>query len=142
MKDLKVIKVEGELHPEDKRAIIDGLLSHHSSKGHPRKSDVYSIVLKDDTGKVHGGVIVSFLWNAMEIQSIWVDESVRQQGWGQKLMEMVEDEAIKRGCTLAYTNTFSWQAPEFYSKLGYTLYGKLEGFPEENSLSYYFKKLV
>jgi hypothetical protein len=29
----------------------------------------------------------------------------------------------------------------FYEKLGYSLYGKLDGFPEENALNYYGKRL-
>lgn len=67
---------------------------------------------------------------------------MRGNNYGTRLMELAEKEGIKRGCTLAYTDTFTWQAPGFYEKLGYTLYGKLEDFPEDNSLSYYSKKLV
>jgi ribosomal protein S18 acetylase RimI-like enzyme len=87
-------------------------------------------------------VMVSFLYHGMETQTLWVDESLRGQGWGRKLMAAAEEEGIKRGCTLSYTNTFSWQAPGFYEKIGYTLYGKLENFPEGSSLSYYSKKLA
>jgi ribosomal protein S18 acetylase RimI-like enzyme len=56
-------------------------------------------------------------------------------------MEMVEEEGKKRGATFAYTDTFTWQAPGFYEKIGYTIYGKLEGFPPGNELSYYRKSL-
>lgn len=140
--DLKFVAVEGEPNPEDKKIIVDGMLAYHASKGHPRKSEVFSIIMRDKSDRVLGGVIVSFLWNAMEIQTLWVDEHLRDKGYGSKLMKMVEKEAIKRGCTIVYTNTFSWQAPEFYSKLGYTLYGKLDNFPEGNSLSYFYKHLI
>ena len=58
-----------------------------------------------------------------------------------QLMEAVEKEGIKRGSTIAYTNTFPWQAPGFYEKLGYSLYGKLEDFPKGSALSYYSKRL-
>lgn len=139
--NLKFIVAEGEPNPEDKKALVEGMLSYHASNGHPRKSEIFSIILKDKSEKVLGGVIVSFLWNAMEIQTLWVDELLRDKGYGTKLMTMVEEEAIKRGCTIAYTNTFSWQAPEFYEKLGYILYGKLDNFPKGNSLSYFYKNL-
>src|SRR3989344_2262245 len=130
MISLRLIITEGEPDPEDKKALVNGLLSHHAIKGHPRKSKTLSIFLKEQNNKPLGGVIVTFLWNGMEINSLWIDESVRKQGWGRKLMQAVEDEAIKRGCKIAFTNTFPWQAPEFYEKLGYSLYGKLDGFPE------------
>lgn len=111
MSDIKLVANEGEPNPEDKKALVNGLLSYHASKGHPRKTEVYNIFLKDSNEKVVGGIIVSFLWNGMHIDSLWVDEELRGQGWGQKLMEEVEKEAVKRGCTIAYTDTFTWQAP-------------------------------
>ena len=141
MADIRFVTKVGEPDPEDKNILVEGLLSHHANQGHKRKSEAFSIFLKDENNKVLGGVIVSFLWNGMEILSLWVDEPVRKQGWGQKLMEAVEEEAVKRGCTIAYTNTLPWQAPSFYTKLGYILYGKLEGFPEGHSLSHFYKRL-
>ena len=142
MNNLRLVAKEGEPNPEDKKVMVEGLLSHHAKSGHPRKSEIYYISLKDENDKVLGAIIVTFLWNGMEINSLWVDESIRKQGWGRKLMKAVEDEAIKRGCTVAYTNTFPWQAPEFYKKLGYELYGRLDDLPKGSCLSYFCKKLV
>lgn len=141
MSNFKFITKEGEPNAEDFAALAKGMLEYHAAKGHPRKSEKYSIFMKDENGKVFGGVIVTFLWNGMEIDSLWVDESLRGKGWGRKLMEEVEKEGIKRGCTISYTNTFPWQAPGFYEKLGYKLYGKLEDFPKGSHLNYYCKKL-
>ena len=141
MNKLRFIAKKGDLSPKDKKVLVKGLLSHHTSKGHPRKSELFSISLKDKNNKVFGGIIVTFLWNGMEINSLWIDDSVRKQGWGRKLLQAVEKEAVKRKCTIAYTNTFPWQAPKFYEKLGYKLYGKLDDFPKGFSLSYYSKKL-
>ena len=141
MSELKFETIEGEPNEADMKVLVDGMLSYHASKGHPRKVDKCSVTIKNDDGKLVGCVMVSFLYNGMEIGSLWVDESMRGQGLGQKLMKMAEDEGKKRGATFAYTNTFTWQAPGFYEKLGYALYGKLEDFPPENQLSYYRKDL-
>ncbi|MEK7079655.1 MAG: GNAT family N-acetyltransferase [Patescibacteria group bacterium] len=141
MKDIRIVSHEGEPNPTDMKTLVDGLLSHHASMGHPRNPKKFSLLLKDKNDVVLGGIIVCFLWNGMEITSLWVDKKLRNQGWGKKLIMAVEKEAVKRGCAFAYTNTFSWQAPEFYTKLGYALYGKLDDFPEGNSLGYYCKKL-
>lgn len=141
MDTYKIEKIDGELNPEDKKVLVDGMLAYHASKGHPRKTDTYSILLKDAENMVRGAVIVSFLWNGMHIDSLWVDESLRNQDWGSKLMKIAEEEAVRRGCTIAYTDTFTWQAPEFYKKHGYSIYGELEDFPAGNSLYYMSKKL-
>jgi ribosomal protein S18 acetylase RimI-like enzyme len=139
---LKLVKRKGEPSPGYFKKLASGLLSHHEKSGHPRKSEKYSIFLEDENREVVGGVIVTFLWNGMEINSLWVDEKIRGQGWGKKLMEEVEEEGRKRSCTISYTNTFPWQAPGFYEKLGYELYGELKGLPEGASLKYFYKKLV
>ena len=141
MNDLKITTIEGEPDPEDKKVLTEGLLAHHARQGHPRESETFSIFLKDQNKKVMGAIIVTFLWNGMAINSLWIDESLRKQGWGGKLMQAVEKEAIERRCTIAYTDTFPWQAPGFYERLGYTLYGKLDDFPQGFSLCYYRKKL-
>lgn len=142
MSDLHFIQVNGEPNPIDKQVMVDGMLAYHASKGHVRKSEAFSILMKDSSEKLLGCVMVSFMWNGMSIQSLWVDDSMRGQGLGRRLMTMAEEAGIKHGCTIAYTDTFTWQAPRFYEKLGYTLYGKFEGFPKDNALSYYCKKLV
>src|SRR5258708_1960088 len=111
--NLKLVASKGKPDPKDNQALINGMLSYHLAKEHPRKKESFSIFLKNQN-KVLGGVIVAFEWTGMEIQSLWVDESIRSQDWGSKLMEAAEKEAIKRGFNLAFTNTFSWQAPAFY----------------------------
>ena len=141
MDNLKLEVINGEPSPEDKKVMVDGMLAYHKSKGHIRKDEFYSILLKNSDKKVLGTIIVSFRWGGMHIQTLWIDETERSHGWGKKLMQMAEAEAIKKGCTLAYTDTYTWQSPKFYEKLGYELYGKLEDFPKGNSLRYYCKKL-
>jgi ribosomal protein S18 acetylase RimI-like enzyme len=142
MNELKFIKTIGETSSEDFKSLSTGLLAHHAKQGHERTWEKFNIFLKDDTGKAYAGIIVTFTWNGMQINSLWVDESLRGNDYGTRLMEMAENEARERGCVIAFTDTFSWQAPGFYEKLDYTLYGKLEGFPEGNSLSYYKKDLT
>ena len=141
MENLRFETTEGDPTPEDFDALSKGLLAHHASQGHPRTWKKFCIFLKNKENKAQAGIIVTFTWNGMHIDSLWVDISLRGKDYGTKLMHMAEKEALKRNCTIAFTDTFSWQAPGFYEKLGYTLYGQLEGFPEDNSLSYYSKKL-
>jgi N-acylglucosamine-6-phosphate 2-epimerase len=78
----------------------------------------------------------------MYIRTLWVDKSIRRQGWGRRLMEMAEAEAIKQGCTHSFTDMTSYQAPEFYKKLGYIEYAKMENFPPGSALHYVIKKLL
>lgn len=142
MNNLTLRFAEGEPKTKDKKIVSDGLLTHHASSGHTRITTYYSIFVINDENKILGGIILSFLWNGMRIDSLWVDESIRSQRWGTKLIEEAEKEARKRNCSVIYTDTFSWQAPDFYKKLGYKEYGKLKDFPVGNTLTYFQKRLL
>ena len=80
-------------------------------------------------GDLCGGFIghVQFGW--LFVEMLWVRDDVRGAGHGRALMERGEAEARRRGATKAYLNTFSFQAPGFYAKLGYGEYARLDDFP-------------
>lgn len=141
MPDLNFETTVGRPKAKDYKVISDGMLSYHAKRGHVRRSEVINIFLKDKCKKVRGGIIATVLWNGIEINSLWVEESLRDKGLGRKLVAAVEKEGRIRGCNFSYTNTFTWQAPEFYMKLGYKPYGKLRNFPPGSALTYFFKDL-
>lgn len=141
MNDFNFVTTVGRPNPKDYRVLVNGMLTYHAKQGHPRRSEVINIFLKDKYKKVFGGIIATVLWNGIEINSLWVDKSIRKQGWGRKLMAMAENEGKIRGCTIVYTNTFTWQAPKFYLKLGYKPYGELKNFPPGSNLTYFYKNL-
>ena len=99
--------------------------------------------LKDDDGTVRGGVFGncgSFGW--CYVDTLWVDEALRGQGYGAQLMNALESEAYSRSCTHVYLSTFSFQAGEFYKKLGYTEFGRLNDFPPGHSRLFLRKELT
>jgi GNAT superfamily N-acetyltransferase len=70
---------------------------------------------------------------------LWVKEEHRGQGHGQRLLALAEQEARQRGAKGAYLDTFSFQAPDFYRKKGYEVFGVMQDFPEGHQ-RYYFRK--
>jgi GNAT superfamily N-acetyltransferase len=82
------------------------------------------------SGRVIGGAIGRSWGQCCEIQQIWVDESRRHHGVGSRIMRLVEDEARRRGCARVYLDTFTFQAPEFYRRLGYRAIAEIPGFPD------------
>jgi GNAT superfamily N-acetyltransferase len=76
-----------------------------------------------------GGLVGRTYWDWLEVDNLWVDESLRRQGLGRTLLAEAETEAIIRGCTRAHLKTFSFQAKRFYEALGYRPVGQLENHP-------------
>jgi ribosomal protein S18 acetylase RimI-like enzyme len=75
------------------------------------------------------------------IDELWVDESCRGTGYGSKLLSETEKIAKGKGCIMVHTDTFSYQAPEFYIKNKFDVFGILDGYPDEIK-RYFFKKVL
>jgi ribosomal protein S18 acetylase RimI-like enzyme len=57
-------------------------------------------------------------------------------------MRRAEAEALERGCRGVYVDTFHFQARGFYEKLGFAVFGTLEGMPAGGARYYLSKKLA
>jgi GNAT superfamily N-acetyltransferase len=98
-------------------------------------------VLYDPDLTIVGGIIGETHWNWMFINLMWIREDLRGCGYGHQLLEAAEEEGRKRGAAHAYLDTFSFQAPEFYKKHGYKVFGVLEDFPPGHQRYYLTKPL-
>ena len=88
-----------------------------------------AIIVRDEAGAIIAG-LTAFTWGGtLRIQFVWVHENWRKHGYGKRLIAAAEQEAIARGCKQSVLDTHSFQAPEFYPKLGYTLCGIMENYP-------------
>ncbi len=93
-------------------------------------SETVNFVLKDSEGRIFGGLLGRVYRFAFFVHILWVSEELRGQGYGSKLLEEAEAIAREKGCGLIHLDTWNFQAPEFYKKHGFEVFGILEGFPE------------
>lgn len=89
----------------------------------------YTVALKDPDGVLIGGAECISAWQWMMVENVWVDEQHRKSGYGTRLLQQIEKEACRRGCTGICLDTFTFQAQGFYEKLGYEVFGELPDFP-------------
>lgn len=68
-------------------------------------------------------------------------QAVSSQGHRRKAIKQVERIAKEKGCYLSLLGTFDFQAPEFYEKMGYTLFNIWEDFPKGHANYTFYKRL-
>lgn len=107
---------------------------------HPKNQ--VSFILRDDNQQILGGITGTIFWYQLHIDFLWVDESLRGQGYGKELLIKIEEFAIEHGCQLIQLDTFSFQAPDFYLKFGYEVIGIVNDFPTEENKQYYLTKRI
>lgn len=98
-------------------------------------------VLKTPEGEVAGGVIGATHWDWLYVNLMWLRKDLRGKGYGKELLALAEEEARQRGAKQSYLDTFSFQAPEFYKKQGYEVFGQLDDFPTGHQ-RFYLKKTL
>ncbi len=87
------------------------------------------VLRASDDEEVAGGVIAELYWEWLHVDLLWVKEGLRGRGYGSQILTRVEEEARRRGSKNVYLDTFSFQAPDFYKKLGYEVFSELPDFP-------------
>lgn len=103
-----------------------------------------TLILKNYIIKDNGTIIAGiksdiYHWGILYVEVLFVDESHRHKGLGSALLQKVEEEAKAMGATLVHTDTFDFQALDFYLKHGYEVFGVLEDCPKDHK-RYYLKK--
>lgn len=118
-----------------------GIRSYNKQQAGDDKGQQLCFVLCSPDQKVVGGVIGATYWDWLHVDLMWVEDELRGRGYGHHLLTLAEDEARGRGAKHAYLDTFSFQAPEFYIKHGYRVFGELKDFPTGHQRFFLSKKL-
>ena len=100
-----------------------------------------AIFVRDGDRIVAG--ISGWTWgDCCELQSLWVDPSLRGRWLGARLVAAAEAEAAARGCTQTIHFTWGFQAQPLYKRAGYELVGRVADFPSGTDVLWYRKRLA
>jgi GNAT superfamily N-acetyltransferase len=140
MSDTPRLTLETSPEPAEEQVVLDGLRAFNVSVIGDPKIQPVDVFARDEQGRVIGGLVGQIKWRWLYVSKLWLPESLRGSGTGTQLMRTAEDYAWNQGCLGVYLDTFEYQALPFYQKLGYELFGTLEGFPPGYK-QYYLRKL-
>lgn len=113
----------------DMGQVMHQLQAYNASKAGGEVPDYLFIAARDAAGEIKGGLIGGVYLGWLTVTVLTLDESLRGQGHGAKLLKLAEDEAVRRGCPRVFLETLSFQSLPFYEKQGYRVHSRLEGFP-------------
>ena len=124
------LQLETDPATADIRFLLDRLYSYNVEQTGRDDGQWLAIFSRDQKGEILAG-LHGWTWGGwLKINFLWVGAEQRRRGTGRQLLLMAEAEARKRGCSHATLNTYSFQAPDFYQRLGYRIVATLEGLPE------------
>jgi len=114
---------------DDVQFLDDRLYEYNVSATGITDGRLLAIFVRDVDGSILAG-IYGWTWGGCcEVKTLWVREDRRRRGMGARLMAAAEAEARARGAVQMVLSTHSFQAPEFYRRLGFETVGAFSDYP-------------
>jgi ribosomal protein S18 acetylase RimI-like enzyme len=128
--------------PEDTQFVEDQINAHNTVRTGRRDFRPLGVFLRDDQHNIVAG-LSGFTWAGwLEIKFLWVRDDLRGRGHGRRLIEAAEAEARARRCQHVWLDSYTFQAPTFYQRLGYQVFGTLQDYPPPHGRVFLTKTLL
>jgi GNAT superfamily N-acetyltransferase len=112
------LDIEDAPSDDDIEVLPNGLEAFNESRWPGHQPWRPLAVFARDGGGVVAGLGGETYCGWLFIRYLWVSDALRGKGIGRELMGGAEARAFERGCHSAWVDTFSFQAPGFYRRLG------------------------
>jgi len=121
-----VLTLSSNPEPEARAIIGDGLNAYNDAiVGYADRMPLTVKVTDPETGAVIGGISGGTSLGLLFVDLVFLPDSLCGHDVGSRMMAMAEDEARRRGCRAGMLYTISFQAPGFYRKLGWRVFGEI-----------------
>jgi len=97
--------------------------------------------LENSEKKILGGINGFAYYGCLYVDMLWIDEKLRNKGFGSKLMQKAEEFGKNQNCSFSTVNTMDFEALPFYQKLEYQIEFIRDGY-DKNSKMYMLRKAL
>jgi GNAT superfamily N-acetyltransferase len=138
------IRIVSDPHASEslKQVVVDHLDTYNVAVTGFSEYSPVNLFLRDARDEVMGGLLGSIWGGVLYVRIVWVSEALRGRGYGRRLLDEAERRGVERGCRHVFLDTFSFQAPGFYGKLGYRAYAKADDWPVGHAHHFFRKDLA
>ena len=134
-----LITLETDPDPSLRSDILAPLIAYNESAGGPAHGGLLAVTVKNEEDAVVGG-----LWGRVGYGFLFIEllalGPAKGVGLGRKVMGLAEVEARRRGLVGMWLDTWTFQAPDFYPKLGFVEFGRITGYPPGHDRIFYVKR--
>ena len=135
------ITLEADPDPSLRAKILEPLDRYNDAAAGPGRWGTLAVTVRDADGEAVGG-----LWGRTGYGFLFVEllalGPARGLGLGRKVMEQAEAEAKRRGLLGIWLDTWTFQAPGFYPKLGFVECGRITEYPPGHDRIFYVKRVA
>ena len=104
---------------EENAFISDGFRKHAlDAVGQDGNITEFAFTFRE-TGVLLGALKGQLFWGSLHIKNLFVHSDYRRQGIGKQLIQAALEFGRKKGCCFTVVETMSFQALDFYRKLGF-----------------------
>jgi GNAT superfamily N-acetyltransferase len=116
--------------PRLEAVLETGLTEHNAEKSQLRDWRALAVTVHDpETGEIVGGILGRTSMGLFFLDLFYLPKRLQRGGIGSRAIRMAEEEAIRRGCTAATLVTVNFQAPDFYARHGWEVFGRIPTLP-------------
>lgn len=138
------MEIELRLSPDDSEiaSIYEGLKEFNLSQLPDLQEHTLGIFVRDANQKILGGLIAKHIYTSIHINYLWLSPSIRHQGFGNTLLDKLETYGLAQKAERLFVDTYSFQAPSFYEKCGFTETGRYINFPKAGIDKIFYSKTI
>jgi len=127
----------------DVELISAGLAEFNTQRaGFSDRRPLAVLVTDPETKRVVGGLTGRTSLGLLFVDLFHLPAELRGSGIGSEILRQAEDEGRRRGCRSAVVYTISFQAPEFYQRNGWQVFGEVPCDPPGTSRVFLTKSLL
>lgn len=133
--------IETSVLPNDAQRVGDILVLHNNLHTAATRREPFCLIVRDESGIIIGGAVgwTAHRWCYVDVLAL-VPEA-RGRGEGARLLAAVEELARNRNCIGIYLFSYTFQAPSFYERRGFTAFGRVDDLPPGHAQVWLSKRL-